>query len=79
MKYFRYILWGVAGLSLLWDFVDFVHDLIEAAEPDSYQTNYDAVSMFISGVIHTFQWIFYAELYHLLYTFFVKSSKEKKM
>lgn len=65
----RYIFWGIAIASLGWDFVNFIHNLVEAADPSKdYPTNFDAFSYLISGIFSSFQYFFYAELYHLLKT-----------
>jgi len=64
----RYILWGVAILNIIQGALDFVANLVEAANPDtSYPTTQSAISLFMSDIILTFQYFFYAELYSIVY------------
>jgi hypothetical protein len=62
-----YIFWGVAIFSALWSFITFIYDLAEAST-GNYLTAFDAMDYFISGLLSSIQYLFYGELYHLLYT-----------
>jgi hypothetical protein len=65
----RYLFWGIGIVSVIWGLVDFVHDLMEAAKTTTgYPTNYDAVDMFIDGLIYSSVYFFYAEIYYLIAT-----------
>lgn len=66
--YVRYIFWGVAILNIIQGALDFMVNLVEALDPDTkYPTTQSAISLFMSEIIFSFQYFFYAELYRIVY------------
>lgn len=70
MKYevkLRYLAWVIAGLSLLWNLVEFTHDLVEASNSTTgYPTYFSALSSFVSGIFGSFTYFVYGEILNYL-------------
>lgn len=63
----RYVFWGAAVIALVWNLIEFSHNVAEAAHSTTgFPTYFTAWNGLVYGILSSFTYFFYGELIHLI-------------